>query len=137
MGFRTFETCSVRSSKTNTSRNDLVYVKRGTHPEPTGTCRNHPEPLGTTQNLPGSYPEPPGTFTGIQNNKNEIKLIKKQNENNKTKKNEMKISSFHLKKIRMAGEAKEAISSEKMDLKVTTLKNYISQFHQNRGNSLS
>ena len=24
-----------------------VYVKRGTHPEPTGTCRNQPEPPGT------------------------------------------------------------------------------------------
>ena len=36
-----------------------VYVKRGTHPEPTGTCRNHPEPPGTTRNHPEPTRNPP------------------------------------------------------------------------------
>ena len=54
-----------------------VYVKRGTHPEPTGTCRNHPEPNRNhpepsrnrpehSRNYPepqGTFPEPPGTLT--------------------------------------------------------------------------
>ena len=38
-----------------------VYVKHGTYPEPTGTCRNLPEPTGINRNLPeppGTYPEP-------------------------------------------------------------------------------
>ena len=66
-----------------------VYVKHGTHPELTGTCRNHPEPTrnhpeptrnhpeppGTTPNLPGT----PGTLTESQNNKNQIKVTAKQN----------------------------------------------------------
>ena len=43
-----------------------VYVECGTHPEPTGTCRNHPEP---NQNRP----EPPGTLTKRQINKNQLK----------------------------------------------------------------
>ena len=68
---------------------------------PPGTFRNHPEPAGTTRNLrgttrnlpgttrnlpegPGTFPEPLGTFIENQNNKNQIKVIKKQNENNKT-----------------------------------------------------
>ena len=29
-----------------------VYVKHGTYPEPTGTCRNLPEPAGINRNLP-------------------------------------------------------------------------------------
>ena len=68
-----------------------VYVKRRTHPnlpEPAGTCRNHSEPHGT-------YPEHLGTLTENQNNKNPIKVIKKQIKNNK---NQIKISSFHIKK---------------------------------------
>ena len=39
-----------------------VYVKRGTHPEPTGTCQNHPEP---TRNLSGT----PRNLQESQNNK--------------------------------------------------------------------
>ena len=49
-----------------------VYVKHGTYPEPTGTCRNLPESTGTYRNLPespGTDPESPGN----QNNKNKIK----------------------------------------------------------------
>ena len=51
-----------------------VYVKRGTHPEPAGTCRNLPEPPGThpepSRNHPdphGIFPQPPGTVTENQN----------------------------------------------------------------------
>ena len=29
-----------------------VYVKHGTYPEPTGTCRNLPEPAAINRNLP-------------------------------------------------------------------------------------
>ena len=54
-----------------------VYVKHGTHPEPTGTCRNHPKPTRNhpepSRNHPepyGTYPEPPGTLTENKNNKN-------------------------------------------------------------------
>ena len=73
-----------------------MYVKRGTHPEPAGTTRNHPEPTRNHPEPPGTYPESPGTLTENQNNKNHIKvMIKKQNEN-KTKKHEIKMSSFNL-----------------------------------------
>ena len=51
----------------------------------TGTTRNRPETHGT-------YPEPPGTLTKNQNNKNQIKIMKKQNKNNKT---HIEISSLH------------------------------------------
>ena len=74
-----------------------VYVKRGTHLEPTGTTRNLtgttrspteptrnlPKPPGTTRNPTEPTWTPPETLTENQNNENQIKVIKKQNENNK------------------------------------------------------
>ena len=38
-----------------------VYVKHGTYPEPTGTCRNQPEPTGTCRNHPEPTRNPPET----------------------------------------------------------------------------
>ena len=38
-----------------------VYVKRGTHLEPTGTCRNHPESNRNHPEPHGTYPEPAET----------------------------------------------------------------------------
>ena len=56
--------CSVAIVRVRVYYVDLfgVYVKRGTHPEPAGTTRNLT-----------------GTLTGNQNNKIQIKVIKKQN----------------------------------------------------------
>ena len=46
--------CESHSKSAFLPIHERVYVKHGTYPEPTGTCRNLPEPAGT-------YPEPTGT----------------------------------------------------------------------------
>ena len=62
---------SVTSRKMSWRR---VYVKHGTYPEPTGTCRNLPEPAGINRNLP----EPTRNLEKSANDK-----IKKKTNNKK------------------------------------------------------
>ena len=56
-----------------------MYVKRETHPEPAGTCRNLPKPAGTHPEPAGTHPEPAGTdneyfLEQAENNKNKNKI---------------------------------------------------------------
>ena len=57
-----------------------VYVKHGTYPEPTGTCRNQPEPTGTPRNLPGTLKKAQMIKLKkkqiTKNNTNQIKIMK-------------------------------------------------------------